>query len=373
MRSMPWDSIIQGVDEETGYAILDRVSSASDLREVYKTFFSNGVFLNDENAFHVVPGDGMNVIVSPGKCCIEGTVGWEQSERVLALPSSSSQDFIATIVLRWNANVEMRNIDFYVKAGTAAEVPVRPSLTRSETVWELGICDVFIAKNSGAVSAARITDTRLQTERCGAVTPFATIDTSTFYDQLQAQTQIAVDLAQSAIDGTIAGNLQNQITANKTPAGCVMPYAGKSVPNGWLSCNGALVSREEYSTLFAAIGTTYGAGDGSTTFALPNLQGRFPLGVSGSHALGGTGGAEQVALTVNEIPAHKHTVSLMRGSYANDAYGLTISQTYGGGVLVTVGGTSVVTNTSNAGGGGSHNNMPPFITLNYIISTGDYD
>lgn len=373
MRSFPFDSLALYQDEKTGLWMGDRQSSAQDVRDINKIFWKNGVCLAFENAFQVTPGEGMNVIVAPGVCGIEGTLGIEDSERGLTLQASSSEDRIDTIVLRLNLNVEARKIDLYVKTGTAQAVPVRPQLTRSESVWELGIADIFVTKNSGAISAARITDTRLQTERCGAMAPLMEVDTTSFYEQLKAQTQIAVDLAQSAIDGTIAGNLQSQITANKTPAGCVMPYAGRNTPNGWLPCDGSLVSREEYSTLFAAIGTTYGAGDGSTTFALPNLQGRFPLGVSGSHALGSTGGSEKVALTVNEIPAHKHSVSLTRGSADNDVYGLTASEAYRGNVLVTIGGTSVVLYTGNTGGGGSHNNMPPFITLNYIISTGKYD
>lgn len=385
MKSFPFDSLALYQDEKTGLWMGDRQGSAQDVRDINKIFWKNGVCMAFENAFQVTPGEGMNVIVAPGVCGIEGTLGIEDSERGLTLQASSSEDRIDTIVLRLNLNVEARKIDLYVKTGTAQAVPVRPQLTRSESVWELGIADIFVAKNSGAISLARITDTRLQTERCGMMTPLIEVDTTTFYNQLQAaidertaeleeQTQIAVDLAQSAIDGTTAGNLQNQITANKTPAGCVMPYAGSNTPNGWLPCDGSLVLREEYPALFSAIGTTYGAGDGSTTFALPNLQGRFPLGVSGSHALGSTGGAETVTLATSQIPAHKHSTTLIRGSADNNAYGLTGSQAYGGSVLVNNGaGTNVTKDSGNTGGGQAHNNMPPFITLNYIISTGDYD
>lgn len=242
MKSIPWDSLILGKDETTGYAILDRANSAEDLREVYETFFSNGVFLNDSDAFHVVPSDGMNVIVSAGKCCIKGTVGWEDRERALAIQSSDSEDRIDTVVLRWNANVEMRNIDLYVKAGTPAATPTRPSLTRTETVYELGIADIFVAKNSGAISAARITDTRLQDERCGMVTPLLDIDTTTFYDQLQEQTNIAVELAQSAIDGTVAGNLQSQIDDLTTTS----DIRWEETKSGFMELNPLLDSVEIY-------------------------------------------------------------------------------------------------------------------------------
>lgn len=222
MISFPWDSIVTGFDEETGFPRYDRTYKAEELREVLKTFFSNGVFLQDSEAFVVTPNEGMSVLVSSGRCFIQGDVGVEQSTRELLLQAPSSQDRIDTIVLRWDANIDARSIDIYVREGVASSTPVRPTLTRTESVWELGVADIYIAKNTQSVAAQRITDTRLETSRCGAVTPFATIDTTTFYNQIQAaidarmaelqeQTQTAVDLAQSALDGTIAGNLQTQI------------------------------------------------------------------------------------------------------------------------------------------------------------------
>lgn len=278
MRSFPWDSIIIGKNEEYGYPIIDRPSSAEDLRELYKTFFSNGVFLNEENAFQVTPGDGMNVIVAGGKCGIEGTVGYEAAPRGLAIQASSTtDDRIDTVVLRWNNNAEVRNIDLYVKTGFAQSVPVRPTLTRSESVWELGISDIFVAKNSGAISTARITDTRLQTDRCGAVTPFMQIDTTTFFNQLQAQTQEAVDLAQSAIDGTLAGNLQSQIDdiwESVYPVGALYLSFEPTSPaelfgGSWIQIAGAF--------LRAASDTT-------------------------------TGGSDTVTLTTAQMPSHNHTL-----------------------------------------------------------------
>lgn len=226
MRSFPWDSLVTSFGDD-GFPIYDRDYMASDLREVYKTFFSNGVFMDTDQALQITAGDGMNVLVAAGNCNINGTIGYEKNQRMLTIQASdTTYDRIDTVVLRWNANVEMRNIDLYVKTGVAQQVPVRPTLTRSETVFELGLGDVFVNKGAGAISAARITDTRLENERCGMVMPFASIDTTTFYDQIQAaiddhiaildkQTQKAVELAQNAIDGTTAGNLQSQIDANK--------------------------------------------------------------------------------------------------------------------------------------------------------------
>ena len=87
---------------------------------------------------------------------------------------------------------------------------------------------------------------------------------------------------------------------NGTPAGSVEMFAGSSVPVGWLLCNGAAVSRTTYAGLFAAVGTTWGSSDGSTTFNVPNMVDRYPRG-AGATALGGSVGADT-------LPNHAHTV-----------------------------------------------------------------
>ena len=101
-------------------------------------------------------------------------------------------------------------------------------------------------------------------------------------------------------------NLAN--TSYHMAPGRIFPYGGTTAPEGYLMCDGSAVSRTEYSALFAVIGTTFGAGNGSTTFNLPNLQGRVPVGKDGSHALGTTGGSETVTLTKEQsgLPAHGH-------------------------------------------------------------------
>lgn len=218
MRSFPWDSIITGKDDDNR-PILDRAYSAQDLRDVYETFFSNGVFVDEEDAFQVEASDGMSVVVSPGKCCISGSIGWEGVNRKLSLQAASSAvDRIDTVVLRFDSNIEQRDIDLYVKTGVSQEVPVRPSLTRNDTVYELGICDVYIPKNSQSVSQSRITDTRLESERCGVVAPFIDVDTTSFFNQLQAQTSEAVELSNAAMEGSIVGQLQQGIDDAKETA-----------------------------------------------------------------------------------------------------------------------------------------------------------
>lgn len=98
------------------------------------------------------------------------------------------------------------------------------------------------------------------------------------------------------------------------PAGSIQEFAGASVPSGWLACDGSAVSRTTYSRLYAAIGTTWGAGNGSTTFNVPDFRGRARIGTGTgtgltARALAASGGAETVTLTSATMPAHTHTFS----------------------------------------------------------------
>lgn len=133
------------------------------------------------------------------------------------------------------------------------------------------------------------------------------------------------------------------------------------VPAGWLYCNGAAVSRTTYADLFAEIGTTFGVGDGSTTFNLPDLRGRGPIGTgTGSgltaRTLAATGGAETHQLTVDELASHRHEILLN----VQEAGTGTIEDSYGG---VDSG------YTEYTGGDQAHNNMQPFLVLTPCIAS----
>lgn len=147
------------------------------------------------------------------------------------------------------------------------------------------------------------------------------------------------------------------------PIGSIMLYSGNVLPVNWLLCNGQAVSRTKYSALFEKIGTTYGSGDGSTTFNVPNLKGKVAVGKDDNDTdfdtLGETGGEKTHTLSVNEMPSHSHTP--ISGNFCTTGSGIANN-------LVNSGSSYAQTSaTANTGGGQAHNNLQPYIVQNFII------
>jgi microcystin-dependent protein len=204
------------------------------------------------------------------------------------------------------------------------------------------------------------------------------------------------------------------------PSGVINMWATTTAPTSWLLCDGTAVSRTTYASLFAVISTTYGVGDGSTTFNLPNLKGKVPVGRDSGDvsfdSMGETGGAKTHTLTSAEMPVHTHTQDSHNHTqnshnHTQDSHNHTQnahSHTVDGALVprgtgsvfreLTDGGsgssnvtsrsqtaTNIATTATNqattavnvaatatnqnAGSGGAHNNLQPYIVLNYIIKT----
>lgn len=152
--------------------------------------------------------------------------------------------------------------------------------------------------------------------------------------------------------------------------GEVRLFAGNFAPNGWAFCDGQTVPIAENTALFSLIGTTYG-GDGQTTFVLPDLRGRVPVHQGNGFVAGQAGGSESVTLLVSQMPPHTHAM-LASASAASAAHGP--SEVLGSSTAMRLYGTGTPTMAMDAnaitpaGGGQPHENMPPFVALNYIIS-----
>lgn len=168
------------------------------------------------------------------------------------------------------------------------------------------------------------------------------------------------------------------------PAGCVTAFAGSSAPSGWLLCDGSAVNRTTYGALFSVIGTTYGVGDGTSTFNLPDLRGRVaagkddmdnPVGTGGGAAgrltnsgtgnpgidgttLGASGGDDRHQLSEAQMPSHFHTFAITTQ---------TNTAANGGATRVTNVFSGTGRNVASAGGDEAHPNVQPTIVLNYII------
>jgi microcystin-dependent protein len=154
--------------------------------------------------------------------------------------------------------------------------------------------------------------------------------------------------------------------------GEIRMFAGNFAPAGWMFCEGQLLPISENETLFQLIGTTYG-GDGESTFALPDLRGRIPIHQGNGYILAETGGAEEITLTVSQIPAHTHVLL----ASANNATGVVpTSQVLAASSEVTVtpyGSDNPQTNlnaqaVSSVGGSQPHTNFQPYLCVDFIIS-----
>jgi len=231
-----------------------------------------------------------------------------------------------------------------------------------------------------------------------------------------AATQVAdgsVTNAEYQFINTLSSNAQTQLDAKLNSAGAftvqtgmILPFsaAAANIPTGYLNCDGAAVSRTTYSTLFNLIGVSYGSGNGSSTFNVPNLASRMPIGKSGTYALASTGGATtatatisgSVSVTVNdhtlttsEIPAHNHLITHAGGGISANYF----HPTYGASISFGDNNTSIATNPfytypsacmSDTGGGAGHNHtasgsfggandtfsiLNPYLSVNFIIKT----
>lgn len=152
--------------------------------------------------------------------------------------------------------------------------------------------------------------------------------------------------------------------------GEIRMFAGNFQPAGWSFCDGRLLPISENETLFQLIGTTYG-GDGEATFALPDLRGRLPVHQGAGFILAETGGAEEITLTVNQIPAHSHPL-LATTAIANQSSpaGALIAQSSAADLYIEDTATAPMAPAAVTSVGGSqpHTNFQPYLCVNYIIS-----
>lgn len=177
----------------------------------------------------------------------------------------------------------------------------------------------------------------------------------------------------TAVSGGGFNNLGGGNGSNEV--GEIRMWTSATAPDKWMICDGTAVSRTTYADLFGVIGSTYGGGDGSTTFAIPNFKGRSPLGAGESaatghtnHTLGQMAGEEKHTLSVAELAQHNHSASTS-GKYSKSASsGSSTNRVDGSGSSSTTG--PYTTTVNNNGSNTSHNTLHPYTGVNFIIYTG---
>jgi len=188
---------------------------------------------------------------------------------------------------------------------------------------------------------------------------------------VDAAAAIAVSKLAAGTNGQVLQTTGGVPTWGAAPAGevtgVIKAYGGSSAPSGYLLCDGAAVSRTTFADLFGIIGTTYGAGDGSTTFNVPDMRGRVSVGL-GTHAdVNARGDSDGMATVANRRPHHRHTTH--SHTVSADADGGSPNQYGAGGFSVNM---QTLTTTSVDGGSGNANdslNAPAYLVNNYIIKT----
>ena len=275
--------------ETNGTVTYDRAINSAEYRKIRKRTLSNGVY----TGMNVVADSGMTVIVNSGAVEIEGACRNFDSSTTLALQSADSHyQRIDTVVARLDLSHSVRNINLYVKTGTPATTPVAPELTRTATIYEIGLANILIPTSSTSVSQERITDTRLDTSRCGLVHALNDFDSSALYNQISAD-MTSFKTTEQANFNTWFASLQETLDENTAAhlLNLIHAIPLQMHPIG-----------DIYATLNANFNpqTAWGG-----TWQLIE-EGQVLLSAGSNYAAGNSYGENSHTITINEMPKHNH-------------------------------------------------------------------
>ena len=281
-----------------------------------------------------------------------------------------------------SVSVTVTNVILPAEGGvfTAAE---KQKLALIEDGAEVNSHDIS-TMTEGVLDMDRIADGAIDTTKIAdlAVTN-AKIANGTIADAKMASGQSASKLTTGTLpiariaDGAITEVKLAATGKRALPVGGIFLWPGTTLPTNTLLCDGTAISRTTYAALFAVLGTSYGAGDGSTTFNLPNLRGRVPVGQDSSQtefdAMGETGGAKTVALSVAQLPAHSHPLQGhvwgwgSSGTISTPGSPNAAATPSTGNAIYTFQGQAGWNSTLDTGSGSAHQNLQPYLVLRYLI------
>lgn len=290
MIGYPFDSHV--TFDSDGSPIYDRAISSIPERTLFKQFFTTGVLMKKSTNLQVVEKSGMTVTVKSGFALIEGCRKYEEADRTLVLQAASSTyDRIDTVVMRLNDNDNVRACDLYIVQGTPASNPVRPALTRTASIYEIGLADIFVQKNSTTISANKITDTRLEAERCGIVSAVSKIDTTTLFNQYHEEFAAWFDSIKDILDTETAGHLQLEIEALQNSFEALDQKHTTDVNEIKNKLTDICITREfEFDAGTITVGNSYTA-DQESLGQNCEVPGYVPLGIVGIKVTGSGGTA----------------------------------------------------------------------------------
>lgn len=214
--SYPFESLNTGTAAEPVY---DRAITAEDERLFNRLRYTNGVFQSAGAELKVTSNSNMTVTVGTGGGNIEGALFYNTAPITLNIDASdASLNRIDRVVAQFNTSVSVRGVTIVVRTGVSATNPVAPELRREPNFYEIALADITVKKGTMYIATSAIKDQRLNSDICGFViaalpTP---IDTSDLWSQYEASLNEWFDTVAAALDETLAGNLQNQITALQT-------------------------------------------------------------------------------------------------------------------------------------------------------------
>lgn len=234
--------------------------------------------------------------------------------------------------------------------------------------WRAG--DLVTTVVNGTETAARVTEVAYSVNSAGVMAGAALGDVSGFTAKDAESTTV------QSLDSRVS-NLERAASGPDVlnPTGSVVAFAGQTAPSGWLICDGAVLSRSTYPALFAAVGVAYNTGGETTAqFRLPNLKGRVPVGLDSSQVefdvRGETGGAKTHTLTIAQMPSHDHKLDMNTAGYGGGVAPGNVHFGNGNASHPQYGnGTDAGNGRGYTGGGQAHNNLQPYLVLNYIIKT----